>query len=149
MAEYVDDALAEVGSTQVEHLLPVAVETETALRIYQDYPFKSLRDVAHLRGIGLKELPACRNVEEYVLDKEVGTHRTRNDFLLHELGAVDAQARPHFAVLCTGLQRHLRHRRNAGKGLTAESHSMKGEQVGCLTYLRGRMAFKRQACIGI
>ena len=74
LAEDIDDALVEIGGAQGEHLLSVTVKGEAYLRIDEHYALKCLGDVAHLRGVGLEEFPACRDIEEEILYEEIATY---------------------------------------------------------------------------
>ena len=147
--EYVDDALAEGGWTQTEYLLTVAVEGEGNGGIDKDDALEGLGDVVHLGGIGLEELPASGDIEEEVLNEEIGTCGTADDVLLYELRTVDAHEGAYFVLTATCLECNLGYSGYAGKGFATKAHGMEGEEVNCLTYLGGGMTLEGETGIGI
>ena len=106
-------------------------------------------DVAEFGGVGLQELPACRHVEEEVIDLEVTTHRTGGRLLSRHLRACYHQTRTYLILLTAREQLYLSHSSDRGQGLTTESHGAKGKEIVGLEDLGGGMALERETGIGL
>ena len=61
------------------------MEGESNLVMDEGDAFYFADDVAQLRLVGFEELPACRDVEEQVLDHEVTAFGAHVNFLPHHL----------------------------------------------------------------
>ena len=84
LAEDIQDALAQIGSTEIENLGLIAAQREVDLRIHQGDTLESSKDIIQLGRIRLQKLPSCGYIIEYIIDGEVTSHRTGAWLLLLE-----------------------------------------------------------------
>ena len=84
LAEDIQDALAQIGSTEIENLGLIAAQREVDLRIHQGDTLESSKDIIQLGRIRLQELPSCGYIIEYIIDGEDTSHRTGAWLLLLE-----------------------------------------------------------------
>ena len=146
-AKNINDTLAEIALTEIEHLYPIAMQGEMYLRIHEDDTFKSLKDIVEFRGIRLQELPPCRYIIEKILHREITSYRTGNWSLRRDLATRNSNLRTYFIGCHPRLQYNLSHSGNRGKCLTTESHCVKSEKVVCLAYLGCSVTLERKASI--
>ena len=64
LAKHIQDTLAQIGSTKIEHFRAIAVQGKRNLRIHQGNALKSGKDVIELGRIRFQEFTAGRNIVE-------------------------------------------------------------------------------------
>ena len=147
LAENIQDALPEIGSTEIENLRLIAAQREVDLRIHQGYTLKSGKDIIQLGRIRFQELPSCGYIIEYIIDGEDTSHRTGARFLFLETGTGNPYQGSYFIRSLTGLEFYLCYGSDGSQSLTTEAHRMKIEQIISLADLGSGMALESQAGI--
>ena len=142
LAKHIQDTLAQIGSTKIEHFCAIAVQGKRNLRIHQGNALKSGKDVIELGRIRFQEFTAGRNIVEDIAHRKVGAHRTGTRFLTLIPGTRYGYEGTYLVRFLTGLEFHLCHSSNRCQSLSTESHRTEGKEIICLTDLRGGMALK-------
>ena len=149
VAEDAGDALFQARRGEAEQRGAVVCQREGDVGVHEHDAFQLGGDVGEFRLVGLQELTACRDIEEEVLDDEVGAYGTGRGLLRHHPRALEDEMCSQLAVGHARSQFHLRHRGDGGQRLTAEAHGGEGEEVGGLLDLAGSMTLEGHARIGL
>ena len=133
-----------LGRTEAEDVAPVRVEREAQVRTGDGYAGEFLHYVPEFHRVALEKLAAGGRVVEEIAYEEVASGRSRDRGGLDGCGVAYGDLRAGFVRRATRLERDLRHRRDAGQGLSAETVAGNALQVGRFGYLGSRMPLEAE-----
>ena len=90
--------------------------------IYENNTFECRNDIVEFGGVGLQELPACRNIEEEIAYKEVASYGASARLLSCNLTSCKRQLGTDILRFKTSLELHLRNGSDRRKSLATEAH---------------------------
>ena len=108
----------------------------------QSDALKGLHNPAHLRGIGLEKMAACRHIVEEVLHSNAGAFGCGDRFRRLHRPSVHLHLSADLFAGLPGLQTHLGHRTDGRQGFSAEAHGLNGKEVFDRRDLAGGVALK-------
>ena len=146
-AKQAHNALLEIARIEMIQFLAVAGQCKANFRIHQRDASKFLHDMPQFSLRRFEEVAPCGHVEKQVLNGERRARLHGNQGLLLDHRALVDNLHPHFVLLASGLQFHLRYGGDAGQGLASETHSADGKQVFRLANFGSGMTLEAQAGI--
>ena len=149
LAKDIQNTLAQIRRTKIEHLGAIAAQGKGNLRIHQGDALKGCQDIIQFGGVRLEELSSSRNIIEDVAHREDGSHGTGTRLLPFVSGSRDGNQSSNLVTFLSGFQFHLRHCGDRGESLTTESHGAERKEIVCLADFRGRMTLESQSGIGL
>ena len=120
---------------------------ERQFRMSKCDALKFSHDVRQFRVVAFQKLATRRDVEKQILNRKVGTNRTRNHFLVRHFRTFYLDAHAQFVFCRASAQFHLCHSSNGCQGFATESHRLERKEVVCFLNLRSSVTFEGQSCI--
>ena len=149
VAKNLGDAFGKVARSQVVEQTAVAVERIVDVVVDQGHALEDFFDVAEFDAVAFKEVAAGRDVEEKVLDGDGSALGAGTGALFLDFAAFDNHPCSQFVVVETAFHFDLGDGGNRGKGFTAETHGVDGEEVVGLVDFGSGVTFEAEPGVAV